>query len=440
MAKNGVLFLYKMDEKLTEGLKMKKSNLQTSVLLCSFVLLLMQGCQSRPQQYRYEIVKKNTIVAPPVKSNTEIKTKLIKRLNDAHFEMENLSAEIIDEKTFIVSGRIVNPILTYTCQLHRGKIVAKGSWGTGKVWTTIGSDPKYISKEPWGCRLSIYHSLLSPSANYIKVNFDGSFRKVIKARDGCYFIKPKNTNYGNIKVYDKLNIGASETNYVDSLHGGRGTSDDASCYVPLKNVSIYVYNYDRNKAIEFARSLFRNKKSPVNLEFKEQTTRLSISPEITITSINAPAKKDFISSFKSKLQQEFKNDSVLVNTGMETVNNYIKHTEKSSEILSGEEIPLLLKPIYTNNGYRRDGSRYRRSNTGHQNNPLYEKMRHLRKSLARRDQIRPYHIFTNREFDLILAAMPTNMESMSNITGIDKSKVSKYGADFVKLIKKESEN
>lgn len=292
---------------------MKYSKIEVSVFVCSFVLLLIQGCATPPPRTR--IVPKSP-TTPTVNRNPEAQTIILKWLEDASFEIEDLSTEIVNNKTLIISGRVTNPVLTFTCQSVKGEYRAIGAWGTNKVWYTVESGPKYVINEPWDCSINIHGDHLNPGP-------DGFFKITLNASNDSYFIEPRTKNYTKIKIGNELAFSASKSHHMSLPRGMGGyISGYESCSVPLKDIPIYTVYYDIDKAAKFARRLMPIQKCLINLEFKEQITRRSVSPEITITPVNAPTKESYFDSLKSKLQLEFNNDSALVDAGMEAIEKY----------------------------------------------------------------------------------------------------------------------
>ncbi|SHJ87760.1 ATP-dependent DNA helicase RecQ [Clostridium cavendishii DSM 21758] len=72
---------------------------------------------------------------------------------------------------------------------------------------------------------------------------------------------------------------------------------------------------------------------------------------------------------------------------------------------------------------------------------LFKKLRILRKDLARRENVKPYIIFSDATLIEIVNNLPTSREALLEIRGVGKNKVEKYGAFVLSIIrnyKKES--
>jgi len=66
---------------------------------------------------------------------------------------------------------------------------------------------------------------------------------------------------------------------------------------------------------------------------------------------------------------------------------------------------------------------------------LFDKLKALRKKLARQKKIPPYVIFQDPSLEDMATKYPTSMEEFLNITGVGRGKAQKFAASFVKMIK-----
>lgn len=66
---------------------------------------------------------------------------------------------------------------------------------------------------------------------------------------------------------------------------------------------------------------------------------------------------------------------------------------------------------------------------------LWEKLRELRLSLAREQEIPPYMIFHDSTLREMVASRPTDLDAFAGLSGVGKSKLQRYGERFVDAIK-----
>ena len=69
---------------------------------------------------------------------------------------------------------------------------------------------------------------------------------------------------------------------------------------------------------------------------------------------------------------------------------------------------------------------------------LFAKLRELRKKLSESEGVPAYALFTNEQLAIIVREKVTTLESLSKISGIGKSRIDKYGARFIEVVKQET--
>lgn len=275
------------------------------VLVVVVVGLVMSGCTSIPGiSPGHELIGKTRIHE-------------VKSFVDVALETKDLSVKIVDSKTLIVSGRILNPTLIFNIVRKEERFRANGAWGTNNSWSPTGKRfPGYKKRERWPLlSIKLRWNGKSPS---LKIKPDGSFQATIKADTSSYFIKPKWGQYHKGFV-TRPSLYASANHVIYDPY----TSHYAS--IDFGKVSVYTIEEDTKAVRAFGENLARNrfKTSPITINFKEQITRRGVSPEIIITPVGIPTKKDFLNSFVSSLEKEFRNNYRFVNLGMKGVKSAI---------------------------------------------------------------------------------------------------------------------
>jgi ATP-dependent DNA helicase RecQ len=66
---------------------------------------------------------------------------------------------------------------------------------------------------------------------------------------------------------------------------------------------------------------------------------------------------------------------------------------------------------------------------------LYAMLKHLRKELAVRNKVPPYIVFQDPSLEDMTIQYPITMEEMNQISGVGAGKASRYGQEFIELIK-----
>ena len=69
---------------------------------------------------------------------------------------------------------------------------------------------------------------------------------------------------------------------------------------------------------------------------------------------------------------------------------------------------------------------------------LLEKLRSLRRSLARRDDIQDYMVFNDDTLRQMTERRPTTTETMLAINGVGPVKMERYGSEFLKVIRENT--
>ncbi len=78
----------------------------------------------------------------------------------------------------------------------------------------------------------------------------------------------------------------------------------------------------------------------------------------------------------------------------------------------------------------------RTSFTDPKSDVLFQKLRELRLSIAKEQNVPPYVIFHDSTLIDMIIAMPKNLSEMGQISGVGQSKLERYGKAFLKIIQK----
>ncbi|MFZ5706563.1 MAG: DNA helicase RecQ [Pseudomonadota bacterium] len=98
-------------------------------------------------------------------------------------------------------------------------------------------------------------------------------------------------------------------------------------------------------------------------------------------------------------------------------------------ILKGEDkVPLVLPP-------ERSRKRRQRGAEDHPHDPLFEKLRELRRDLARAQGVPPYVVFNDATLREMAAFRPETLSGLGQISGVGAKKLETYGEDFLAVIR-----
>ena len=109
----------------------------------------------------------------------------------------------------------------------------------------------------------------------------------------------------------------------------------------------------------------------------------------------------------------------------------LRLTQQAKPLLSGNET-LHLREVMESQGRSR-----KRSNkvvVEQTNQPLFERLRKLRKTLADENGVPPYVIFHDKTLHEMAAIQPLELEHMAELNGVGEKKLERFGKDFLREI------
>ena len=109
----------------------------------------------------------------------------------------------------------------------------------------------------------------------------------------------------------------------------------------------------------------------------------------------------------------------------------LRLTQRAKPLLRGEET-LHLREVTEGAGKSR--KRANRVVIEQTNQPLFERLRSLRKIIAEEDGVPPYVIFHDKTLHEMAAIQPLDLEHMSEISGVGEKKLEKFGKAFLREI------
>ncbi len=109
----------------------------------------------------------------------------------------------------------------------------------------------------------------------------------------------------------------------------------------------------------------------------------------------------------------------------------LRLTQLAKPLLSGNA-NLHLREVSESSGKSRQGSR--RIVIEQTNQPLFERLRKLRKTLADENGVPPYVIFHDRTLHEMAAIQPLDIEQLAEINGVGEKKIDRFGRIFLREI------
>ena len=88
------------------------------------------------------------------------------------------------------------------------------------------------------------------------------------------------------------------------------------------------------------------------------------------------------------------------------------------------------KPIKYNYSYLLDDIKTKTTS-------LKQELIDYRKKISKRDNIKAYYIFNNKQLDELLELLPCSIEELTSIAGFGSKKCEKYGKEILEIIKKQ---
>lgn len=289
------------------------------IMLVCFALWSFLGCES-PQPVS---LPQPTIPTYPTPTATRI--RMIRKVADIGFHIENITTNIIDSQTLSVRGQIVRPFVTITCQKIHEQLIQYGEPGSTN-WQAIKEDFPTSEVKPWNLsEINATGQWLSSEPD-CKLNPDGAFTILIKAQADYYFLKPESkAGFKSIEHNGMLSLTATHLEEKCTTSYDNYFTDSKSFTIHKAiPYTLYSTTYDADKTRQISRELLESLIRPcrISLEFKEQLTRREVSPDIKITPTSAKTRQDYADLLRTKLVQKFDNNSTLVSIGIEVFDSY----------------------------------------------------------------------------------------------------------------------
>ena len=115
----------------------------------------------------------------------------------------------------------------------------------------------------------------------------------------------------------------------------------------------------------------------------------------------------------------------------------LRTNAKTMEILkTGGEKVELRKYLLESKGKTKRIKVGRTSLTENNDIDLFNELKQLRLSIARKENMPPYIVFTDKSLLEMVDQKPNDLAEMANISGVGQHKLNKYGEEFLEVVKK----
>ena len=150
--------------------------------------------------------------------------------------------------------------------------------------------------------------------------------------------------------------------------------------------------------------------------------------------------------FKGKMPKFVKKASQVKDIGNELLKERLKNVNTLFKALitkemSNEEAKKIAETLLKYDLLKEDNEVKNNSTinkTLDTDNILFEKLKKLRYELAKKENIKPYMVFSDKTLKEIVEKLPKTKEDMLKISGVGEVKYNKYGEVFLKEIKKHN--
>lgn len=117
--------------------------------------------------------------------------------------------------------------------------------------------------------------------------------------------------------------------------------------------------------------------------------------------------------------------------------NVLRLTPKAIPLLKGEESISLTIPNNDLNSSKEKGKQ--NPSFKPESNPLFEKLRSLRRQLADEENKPPFMIFSDATLHEMAQSKPKNSKQLLNVSGVGQHKLARYGHYFLEALNEFSE-
>lgn len=253
---------------------------------------------------------------------------------------------------------------------------------------------------------------------------------VVLTRKFILVIEVKNY-YGNILINEK-------DEFIRQVYKGRKLIFNEGFYSPIRQVKRQVEvlgSYLRemgaiNKTPIKSIVVFSNNKTVINTKnasnhVKEKILRVDSVVEYLKRELTKPSPVHFLDNHMMEISEYIKSS----------------HSEKIVEERDLVEVKLLEETINKQNNNIEQTESPQQIEPKNAETPLLEEtLKQFRLKLAKQQNVKAFHIFTNKALEELVLKQPCTLNELKNIHGLGEKKIETFGEELVEIIKNHQQS
>lgn len=243
---------------------------------------------------------------------------------------------------------------------------------------------------------------------------------VVLTRKFILVIEVKNY-FGNILINEK-------DEFIRQVYSGRKLSFQEGLYSPIRQVE---------RQVEVFESYMREKGAVTRTPIKSVVVFTNNRTVINTKKASSHVKEKIIrvDSLVEYIKQELKKSSPVhfLDNRMSEMSDYMKasHFKFAEEEMDSVEIKLLEETISKQNESNEPIASVKPNNTD-----LEEALKRFRMNVATEQNVKAFHIFTNKTLEDLILKQPCNLGELKSVYGIGEMKMNSFGKELIEIIKK----
>lgn len=243
---------------------------------------------------------------------------------------------------------------------------------------------------------------------------------VVLTRKFILVIEVKNY-FGNILVNEK-------DEFIRQVYKGNKLAFQEGFYSPVRQVERQVEVFE-----SYMRDMGAVNRTPIKSVVVFTNNRTVINTKKASKHVKEKVLR--VDRLVGYIKQELKKSSPVhfLDNRMSEMSDYIKasHFKFIEEETDSVEIKLLVETISEENESKEPLVPVKTNN-----NELEEALKRFRMRLATEQNVKAFHIFTNKTLDELILKQPSTLDDLKSIYGIGEVKIKAFGDELIEIIKK----
>ncbi len=247
---------------------------------------------------------------------------------------------------------------------------------------------------------------------------------VVLTRKFILVIEVKNY-YGNILVNEK-------DEFIRQVYKGNKLAFQEGFYSPVRQVERQVEVFE-----SYMKDMGAVKRTPIKSIVVFSNNRTVINTKKASRHVKEKILR--VDGLVSYIKQELEKPSpvLFMDNRMKEMSDYIKasHFESIDDETDLVEMKLLEETIRTQNESNEPIVSHKTNNTD-----LEEALKKFRMKLATKQNVKAFHIFTNKTLEELILRQPCSLTNLKTIPGIGEMKINAFGKELVEIIKNHQQS